>query len=562
MWYDHTYRFRRYFLGDPFMRIFLRNGHATSLLKRFVTLCFFVVAGAGFVADTADARPLRGSVKWVVLLCTYTDAPAIPTNRDLAYFQQMVLDRGTGGLADYWDAISVGSVNLGGSVVKGWYTVPMTVAQAQAKSGGPNPKRGELVTDCVSAARTAPTNAFTVPADASVVVIHWPDVDFYGGQGFAYVTVSVDIGGLGHEMGHGLGYQHSHSDVGGEYGDPWDVMSYANVFATLTARFGNRGPGVNAYHMDRMGWLPRDRIQTFGANGSTREVVTLAALPNSAAAGSYLVRVPADPSDPFHYYTLEFRRKTGVDSPIPADIVLIHEVKPVAPGEYRSFLLRGRDAAQSPVQSVTFQGGSIVVNPREAGLAADQARVTITSDIAARCLAGFVWREATANDGVCVPPAVRQQARADNAQAAARRKPGAGDTCIAGFVWRVSIPTDLVCVTPAIREQTKRENAAADSRRNPARSVFGPNTCASGFVWREADTRDFVCVTAAVRAQVRADNAQAAARKLPGATANCRPGFVWREAFPGDGVCVPPATRTQARQDNAAASSRLLKPGA
>src|SRR5262249_47554305 len=112
----------------------------------------------------------------LVASLNYTDAPPIPSGRDPAYFQQMVLDRGTGGLADYWDAISIGGLNLNGSVVRGWYTVPMTVAQAKAKSGGPNPKRGELVTDCISAARTAPSNAFTVPSGAAVAVIHWPDV--------------------------------------------------------------------------------------------------------------------------------------------------------------------------------------------------------------------------------------------------------------------------------------------------------------------------------------------------------------------------------------------------
>ena len=408
---------------------------ATPLFrKHHMLLPVVIVALAGLFVDGASSRPLRGSTKWVVLLCTYTDAPPVPAGRDPPYFQQMVLDRGTGGLADYWDAISMGGLNLNGSVVRGWYTVPMTVAQAKAKSGGPNPKRGELVTDCISAARTAPSNAFTVPSDAGVAVIHWPDVDFYGGGGRAFVTINVDVGGLGHEMGHGLGYQHSFSDdptyrnvswaAIGEYDDPWDVMSYANVFAAPTARFGNRGPGVNAYHMDRMGWLPRDRIKTFGANGATHETVTLAALPNAGAPGDYLVRVPIDPGDPYHYLTVEFRRKAGMDAGIPGDIVLIHEIKPFAPGDYRSFLLRERTPARAPVQSHAFPGGSITVNARDGGLSPDQARVTISSDMAVRCTVGFVWREATADDKVCVTGAVRQQARQDNAQAAARRQPG------------------------------------------------------------------------------------------------------------------------------------------
>jgi len=548
--------------------------------KHYLLLPLLLLALAGFLTEGVDARPLRGSVKWVVLLCTYTDAPPVPAGRDVAYFQQMVLDRGTGGLADYWDAISIGGLNLNGSVVRGWYRVPMTVAQARAKSGGPNPKRGELVTDCISAARTAPTNAYTVPSDAFVAVIHWPDVDFYGGGGRAFVTVNVDVGGLGHEMGHGLGFQHSFSDdpayrnvswaAIGEYDDPWDVMSYANVFAAPTARFGNRGPGVNAYHMDRMGWLPRERIITFGADGSTHATIMLAALPSASAAGAYLVRVPIDPGDPFRYLTVEYRRKSGMDAGIPSDIVLLHEIKPIAASDYRSFLLRERNPGRAPAQSYSFPGGRITVEPRGSGLSPDQARVTVTSDMAVRCISGFVWREATPADKVCVTPAVRQQARQDNSQAAARRNPQGGpfgpDTCRQGFVWREALANDRVCVIPQVRDQTRRDNAAADSRRNPSRSVFGPNTCAAGFVWREADHRDFVCVTPAVRQQVRRDNAQAAARRNPAGGPfgpdTCRQGFVWREAYPGDRVCVVPAARTQARQDNAAAASRLMKAGA
>jgi hypothetical protein len=558
-------------------RIDLQGSDWPWCLARGLALVSLITVAAN---SSTEARPLRGSIKWAILLCTYTDAPPTPAGKDVNFFRQMVIDRGTGGLADYWDAISQSGLNLNGSVVKGWYRVPMTVAQAQAKSGGPNPKRGELVTDCIDAARTSSVDPFTVPAGMNVAVIHFPDVDFYGGGGRAFVKVDVDVGGLGHEMGHGIGYEHSFSDdptyrniswaAIGEYDDPWDVMSYGNVFAAPTARFGNRGPGVNAYHMDRMGWLARERIKTFGADDTRTQTVTLSALPNAGAPGFYLVRVPLDPGDPFHYLTVEYRRKLGMDAGIPDDIVLIHEIKPLSPGSYRSFLMRDRTPSRNPAQNVSLPGVSIAVLPRPAGLSADQAVVSITSDIADRCIVGFVWREAFPDDRVCVTGAVRTETRNDNAQAAARRQPGGGpfgpDTCRQGFVWREANAADHVCVTTSVRTRTRSENASANARRNPARSVFGPNTCAQGFVWREADVRDFVCVPSAIRAQTRADNAQAGARRQPGGGPfgpnTCRQGFVWREAFPGDVVCVTGATRTQARNDNNAASSRLMRPSA
>jgi hypothetical protein len=49
-----------------------------------------------------------------------------------------------------------------------------------------------------------------------------------------------------------------------------------------------------------------------------------------------------------------------------------------------------------------------------------QASVTISGDVALRCLQGYVWREAFLGDFVCVTPDVRSQASADNAAASAR----------------------------------------------------------------------------------------------------------------------------------------------
>jgi hypothetical protein len=42
------------------------------------------------------------------------------------------------------------------------------------------------------------------------------------------------------------------------------------------------------------------------------------------------------------------------------------------------------------------------------------------------CMAGDVWRAAFQDGRVCVPPATRGQAAADNKQAAARKQPGGG----------------------------------------------------------------------------------------------------------------------------------------
>ncbi len=545
-------------------------GQTFSLEKIFILLLLALVV----FPDEAGARPYRGQVGLSVLLCTYSDSPTPP--HDANFYRDMVLGVGNGSLADYWRATSYSGVDFATAAVSGWHREPMTIAQAQAKSGGPNPRRGELVDDCINAARTDPAAPYTVTAGHIVVVITSPGVDMYGGGGRAFLPDNVDVGGLGHEVGHGLGLNHSFSDdptyrnvswaAIGEYDDPLDVMSYANVFARWSPDFVAGGPGLNGPHADRMGWLPRNRIRRFSADGVGTATLTLAALNHPEAAGDLLVRVPFDPGDPFHYFTVEFRKRDGWDAGIPTDTVLIHEVKR-AGGTYISYLLRNR-SNREPLQSLSRDGVTIQVNSPSGAIGPNQVRVTIRSEYADRCLMGYVWREAVPGDKVCVAGAVRTRARADNAQAAARRNPKGGpygpDTCLQGYVWREATPSDHVCVTPDIREQARQDNAQAANRRNPARFVYGPNTCKQGYVWREADMSDWVCVTPQIRTQTGQDNAAATSRRNPGGGPygpdTCRQGFVWREAFPGDHVCVTGATRAQTAADNREAPNRLMAP--
>src|SRR3954454_10350125 len=86
-------------------------------------------------------------------------------------------------------------------------------------------------------------------------------------------------------------------------------------------------------------------------------------------------------------------------------------------------------------------------------------------------------------------------------------------TCLDGYVWRQATPSDRVCVTPAARVQTARDNALASSRSSTTPGPFGPDLCAPGYLWREALPGDRVCVTPATWQQVHDDNLTAGARR-------------------------------------------------
>ena len=548
------------------MRAFSMPAHIASCVA-FIT-AFLSLAG------TAEARPFRGSTPVFVILCQTSDSGAAP--QTAAHYRNLLVNRGTGGLADFWGDVTYGNFNNDGSSIHGWYRLGQTTAQFTALG------RWGMVNACLNAAQTAATGAVTVPANAIRYVVTSPAVDMFGWNGGAFLGFNFDVGSVAHEGGHGIGLDHSFSNDPayrnadwaqiGEYDDPWDAMSWANSFRATTP-FGDAPSGLIAAHLDRMGWLPRSRVVSHGANGAADVTYTLAAMNQPGAAGALVVRVPFDPGDLFRYYTIEFRRRAGWSAGIPADTILIHEVK------------RGRDAAgnlsgpqiawlqrdltradKAPAQTLNANGVQITLQSVNA--AGNQAVVRVVSQIVERCIMGYVWREARPTDRVCVTGSERAETATENSLAAARRQPGGGaygpDTCRVGFVWREAFPGDHVCVYPASRQRAQQSNALAASRANPARGIYGPNTCLQGFVWREADDFDWVCVTGTIRQQTRSENMLASSRRQPGGGAygpdTCRMGFVWREAFPGDHVCVTGASRTQARNDNAAAQSRLAIP--
>jgi hypothetical protein len=81
-----------------------------------------------------------------------------------------------------------------------------------------------------------------------------------------------------------------------------------------------------------------------------------------------------------------------------------------------------------------------------------------------------VWRDAQDGDGVCVTPAERAEAKAQNANGANNRVAGGGaygpNTCRNGYVWREAFGGDVVCVTPYERQKAKNQNAANASHSN------------------------------------------------------------------------------------------------
>jgi hypothetical protein len=518
-----------------------------------------LAAFAAFGARPAEATPVRGNTAWSVLMCKFSDQAV--EQHGPTWFSQYATPAGNGlgGLSDYWRTVSGGKISLAGSSVHGWYR--MNVTLATSRSSGYT--RWQRIQDCIAAARSG---GYTVPAGNRIMAIINGQVDSGSAGGEVLLDpLAWNVAFAAHEMGHGYGLGHSFSDDPtyrnvswaqiGEYDNQWDLMSAMNIFTSTSAHFGASPIGLNAFQLDRQGWMPWTRIARVGADGVNSRTYTLAPLGQPGTAGYQLLRVPFNPGNLNDYYTVEYRRKLGVDAAIPADTVLINQVINNTP-----YLLRTRDGDRHPVQSLNLNGITIRINSATGA----QASVTVTTEMPTRCLQGYVWREARAGDAVCVLPAQRSQTWSDNANASQRwvNGPYGPHTCLQGYVWREAFSGDDVCVVPAQRSQAAADNAQAANRRNPARLAYGPNSCKVGYVWREADPSDYVCVVPSTRTQTRNDNAAATSRWVNGPYGphTCLNGYVWREAFPSDQVCVVPSLRTQAQYDNSQNPNRLATP--
>lgn len=529
----------------------------------WVAVALLLLLGVALAPPAVRARPVRGSVSFNVILCAFRNAGRPPAGYDFSFYQQSYLFMG---LTKYFDEVSLGNLDFKGSKVGGWYLAPISYAHAR------NNSRQANWDACVGAARA---KNFTPPSSQLLVIVTYPAIDLFSfpSEG-AILPYYAPISALGHEMGHSLGLEHSFSNDGyknsapwavmGEYGDPWDLMSYGNVyFAAGAEPYNQTGPGLAAYHMDRLGWLPINSMATFGKDGRPAATYTLRPLTSGghgAPDGALrMVRVHTNPKDPFEHVTVELRSKSGINVGIPSDgQILIHHVKQMSLYDplrtlYAPVLIY--DLNNSPKQPArSYRVGPITITPLSSSGQSAQVKISTTGLL---CKAKFVWRQAAAQDAACVTTEERTQVGLEN-----RKSPRADSSggCTNGLVPRRAVGGDPICVSQSRADQVAEDNANQRARRL-ATGLWGPNQCKPGMVWRMADKFDWVCVDPATQDLVRKQNAESASRQgapSPNGQPRCKAGFVQRQAYPGDAVCVTQDEADQQAKLNSQASSNLL----
>jgi len=281
------------------------------------------------------AGGVTGSRPWATLLCRFADVPAEPNPP--SYFETLMSDA-QGRLDHYWQTVSYGKVDIAGSAVYGWFTLPHP--------------RSHYIPDGESADLLALFQDCTGVADATVDFSNFvgintmynADLDCcaWGGSLWAaldgparswYVTWEPPWGyanqaPLAHEMGHGFGLPHANnSDRDGDpYDNPWDVMSGAWYNVTFDSTFGWQPQHIGIWSRDHLGWVDPERQLVIDSIGVHEGIVLdRASLADSSDVQMIKVTIPGAPAS--RHYLIEARVRTPLyEGALAGDAVIITEV--------------------------------------------------------------------------------------------------------------------------------------------------------------------------------------------------------------------------------------------
>jgi hypothetical protein len=271
---------------------------------------------------------------WAIVLCRFSDIGSEPQSPK--YYADLYTANGTGGVADYWRTVTSNALDLTGSRVFGWFAMqhPSSDVAALTFPGD----RWKLVQWGIEAAQA---NGVNLAPYRAVLVVHNFGVDHgFAGNGVLIVHNTsglCEFGFICHEMGHGMGLPHSWSantDV--EYGDGWDVMSFATTTFQFPITFqntsGDATVGLNARNLRALGALPAGREwQPAAPDFSTAVTLDPLNQPPLGNHGALVVSIPPGatrPSRPSQSsYSAEFRHKAGWDQNIPEDSVSVRETR-------------------------------------------------------------------------------------------------------------------------------------------------------------------------------------------------------------------------------------------
>jgi M6 family metalloprotease-like protein len=270
-----------------------------------------------------------GSYAYVTIGCKFSDVPSEP--QTIATYTSWTTGSSYPGLDHYWREQSYNQMDLAGSTMVGWYTLPHPRSHYVTANGL---DFQALVTDCTGAADPAiyfpqyygVNMQFNAILDCCSWGGTWPVTA--DGQtksyGMTWMANWASVSTYAHEEGHSLGLPHSSGSYAATYDSRWDVMSGGGFYDYAQ---GTYVPvHTISYHKDLLGWIPAARKLNVAANSS--QTITLERLAQPGSGNYLMAQIPID-NAPGQFYTVEARRPVGnYDGNLPANAVVVHRVDP------------------------------------------------------------------------------------------------------------------------------------------------------------------------------------------------------------------------------------------
>jgi hypothetical protein len=187
---------------------------------------------------------------WAILTCRFADDVGPDVRPPLDYLELFTgASTGLNNMTDFFRDMSHRRLDLTGSQVFGWLTVPARAGdyhRAEAAPIAPAVNRGGLFEQCTHAAADA---GIDLTVFDGIVITMNGVVDLYGYiHDMRAFCCSDNIWPslLGQEMGHGYGLDHSRREGSDDdYQDVFDVMSTQNAWMAPDPRWQFIGPGPN-----------------------------------------------------------------------------------------------------------------------------------------------------------------------------------------------------------------------------------------------------------------------------------------------------------------------------
>ncbi len=269
-------------------------------------------------AATPPSAVVRGNLKWVNLLCKFSDVADEPHPID-DYRQLLGSDFPR--LGHYWKEASFGIADVAGSETAGWFTLPQPRSFYFVDDN--LVKIVDLARDCAAAADAAFDfrrfyginvflNAQANAAFGGAMVLDLDGEQRVWATTWLPVWASNALGAVAHEMGHGFGLPHANNSDGDSnpYDNPWDLMSNVSRWAIPSDAYGVLPKQTNVEHKRMLGWIPDPHTLAPGSSGSYD--FSLVDVSVADPAGAYrMLRVPTADG---HHLVAEARTPQGYDA--------------------------------------------------------------------------------------------------------------------------------------------------------------------------------------------------------------------------------------------------------